>query len=189
MTRTPPTARQIWQEFHWAFFLNTQGLILCLRRFALLLDRDDIPGAAAELDAAAELMDASAAAMQLAGSFTREEYEADVRVSMTPPNVKSEGFSGLMSWEHGVLVNLWRELRPRFAALPAALAPAHARFARAYRGMAEGHVEVCARFVGDGAPSLRYDNREALVSLRRFGENRLAMIDPEGVTGRPEDGS
>ncbi len=189
MTCIPPPPRQIWQEFHWAFFLNTQGLILCLRRFALLLDRDDIAGAAVELDAAAALMDASAAAMQLAGSFTREEYERDVRVSMSPPNVQSEGFSGLMSWEHGVLVNLWRDLRPRFAALPEALAPAHARFAHAYRSMAEGHVQVCARFVGDGAPSLRYDNREALISLRRFGENRLAMIDPHGVASRPEGAS
>lgn len=182
MTRMPPAARDIWQEFHWAFFLNTQGLILSLQRFALLLDEGDLAAAAAELDAAAVLMDASAASMQLAGSFTRTEYEAEVRPSMTPPNVQSEGFSGLMSWEHGVLVNVWRGLRAHFADLPADLAPAHARFANAYRGMAEGHVNVCARFVGNGQASLRYDNREALISLRRFGENRLATIDPNGVT-------
>lgn len=181
MTRTPPAARDIWREFHWSFFMNTQGLILCLRRFALLLDRDDLAGAAAELETAAQLMDASAAAMQLAGSFTREDYETDIRVSMTPPNVQSEGFSGLMSWEHGTLVELWRSLRPRFAALPEALAPAHARFAQAYRAMADGHVNVCARFVGHSG-SLRYDNRDALTSLRRFGDSRMALIDPEGRT-------
>lgn len=183
MTRTPPAPREIWQEFHWAFFLNTQGLILCLRRFALLLERGQIDAAGTELDAAAELMRASSAAMQLAGSFTRSEYEADVRASMAPPNVQSEGFSGLMSWEHGVLVNLWRSLRPCFAALPEALAPAHARFAHAYRDMADGHVNVCARFVGDHSASLRYDDRNALASLRRFGTGRLAMIDPAGSTG------
>ncbi|MDO5611881.1 MAG: hypothetical protein Q4G14_01400 [Paracoccus sp. (in: a-proteobacteria)] len=187
MTRTPPAARDIWQEFHWAFFLNTQGLILSLQRFALLQDAGDMAGAAGELDAAAVLMDASAAAMQLAGSFTRADYETEVRPSMTPPHVQSEGFSGLMSWEHGVLVNLWRSLRPRFAELPDALAPAHARFANAYRCMAEGHVNVCARFVGNGNASLRYDNREALVSLRRFGQTRLASIDPNGVTAEHEE--
>ncbi|MBK4215979.1 hypothetical protein JJJ17_08590 [Paracoccus caeni] len=181
MTPTPPAPREIWQEFHWAFFLYTQGLILCLKRFAFLLDANRIDAARGELETAAELMRASATAMQLAGSFTREEYETDVRVSMTPPNVRSDGFSGLMSWEHGVLVNVWRNLRPRFADLPEALAEAHEGFARAYRDMAEGHVHVCSRFVGDGAPSLRYDNREALISLRRFGENRLATIDPNGV--------
>lgn len=186
MTPNPPTAREIWQEFHWAFFLYTQGLILCLRRFALMLDRKDIEGARLELEAAAELMRASATAMQLAGSFTREEYESDVRISMTPPNVKSDGFSGLMSWEHGVLVNLWRSLRPRFADLPDALAPAHANFAQAYRSMADGHVHVCSRFVGEGAASLRYDNREALTTLRRLGDNRAALIDPEGTTGPSE---
>ncbi len=182
MTQTPPAARDIWQEFHWAFFLNTQGLILSLQRFALLQDAGDMPGAAAELDAAAALMDASAAAMALAGSFTRAQYEAEVRPSMTPPHVQSDGFSGLMSWEHGVLVNLWRSLRPRFATLPDALAPAHARFANAYRAMADGHVNVCARFVGQDSASLRYEGREAIASLRRFGDSRAALIDPHGVT-------
>lgn len=176
----PPAAHEIWQEFHWAFFLNTQGLILSLRRFALLLDRGDIDGASAELDAASGIMHASAASMTLAGSFTRTEYENEIRVTMAPPHVQSEGFSGLMSWEHGALVNLWRELRPRFADLPPALASAHARFANAYRGMAEGHVNVCARFVGHGSASLRYDDRDAIVNLRRFGAARLAMIDPNG---------
>lgn len=182
MTRTPPSPREIWQEFHWAFFLDTQGLILSLRRFSLLLDRGDIPAAAAELDTATELMDASTAAMQLAGQVPREDYEGDVRTSMTPPNVQSDGFSGLMSWEHGVLVNLWRTLRPRFGSLPEVLLPSHARFVDAYRGMADGHVNVCAKFVGEGARSLRYDDREALKTLRRFRHSRLGLIDPEGAT-------
>jgi hypothetical protein len=180
VTDAPPSPREIWKEFHWAFFIDTQGLILCLRRFALLLDRGDVGAARIELHAAAELMDASAAAMRLAGSFPRSAYEDEIRPSMTPPNVASAGFSGLMSWEHGALVNLWRSLRPRFEALPEALAPAHRRFTEAYREMAEGHVNVCAKFVGEGARSLRYDDREALETLRRFGRNRSALIDPRG---------
>ncbi|QCO55742.1 siderophore biosynthesis protein [Pseudorhodobacter turbinis] len=176
---TPPHAREIWREFHWAFFLHTQGMILCLRRFAGCLECNDLKGAETELETATTLMDASAAAMQLAGSFTRAEYERDIRISMTPPNVKSEGFSGLMSWEHGALVNLWRSLRPHFANLPVALQPAHAEFAAAYRRMADGHVKVCARFVGEDAISLRYGDRDALASLRRFGKSRHALINPE----------
>lgn len=178
MTALPPKPRDIWQEFHWAFFIDTQGLILCMKRFALMLERRDIPGATIELDAAADIMRASAAAMALAGSFTRAEYETEVRLSMAPPNVATDGFSGLMSWEHGVLVSLWRSLRPVFADLPAALVPAHDRFAAAYKSMADGHVKVCARFVGDGAQSLRYDDRDALRNLRRFGQSRLASIAP-----------
>lgn len=178
MTAMPPSPREIWQEFHWAFFLNTQGLILCLRRFELMLDRSDMAAACVELDTAADLLRASAAAMQLAGSFPKADYDADVRVSMTPPNVASDGFSGLMSWEHGVLINLWRDLRPRFAALPAALAPAHARFVAAYQEVADGHVQVCARFVGEDAKSLRYGDRDAIQSLQRFGAARLALITP-----------
>ncbi|WP_050526986.1 hypothetical protein [Pseudorhodobacter aquimaris] len=179
---TPPHAREIWQEFHWAFFLHTQGMILCLRRFADCLDRGDLQACETELETAATLMDASAAAMQLAGSFTRAEYERDIRISMTPPNVKSEGFSGLMSWEHGALVNLWRELRPHFADLPDELRCAHAEFAAAYRRMADGHVKVCARFVGDDAISLRYGDRDALASLRRFGKGRHALINPKAAS-------
>ncbi|MFV0474023.1 MAG: hypothetical protein ACK5MQ_07410 [Pikeienuella sp.] len=182
----PPAPREIWREFHWAFFLDTQGLILCMRRLDLLLERGEIDGAREELEAAAVMMEASGAAMRLAASFTREDYEGEIRVSMSPPNVASEGFSGLMSWEHGVLVNVWRGLRPRFAALPEALAPAHGRFVRAYREMAEGHVGVCARFVGEGAASLRYDDRDALMTLRRFGRGRGMMLDPAGAVPAEE---
>jgi hypothetical protein len=45
VTAGPPAAHEIWREFHWAFFLKTQGLILCLRRFELCLDRDDLASA------------------------------------------------------------------------------------------------------------------------------------------------
>lgn len=116
--KQPPSARDIWQEFHWAFFIDTQALILCMKRFGQFYDRGDWPRAAVELEAAAEIMAASGAAMELAGSFPRAAYEREVRVSMTPPNVASDGFSGLMSWEHGVLVAQWRDLRRRFGDLP-----------------------------------------------------------------------
>ncbi|MEM8570011.1 MAG: siderophore biosynthesis protein [Pseudomonadota bacterium] len=178
MSRLPPSAREIWKEFHWAFFIDTQGLILCMKRFERALNQGDLEAACVELNAASDLMEASAAAMVLAGMFTREEYETDIRVSMAPPNVSSEGFSGLMSWEHGVLVGIWRDLRSKFSSLPDVLEQPHARFCDAYRKMADGHVHVCAKFVGDEAQSLRYQDRDAIENLRRFGKSRLAMIDP-----------
>ena len=45
MTSTPPAPREIWREFHWAFFIDVQGLILALRRFALTLERGVIAAA------------------------------------------------------------------------------------------------------------------------------------------------
>ncbi|ODN72172.1 siderophore biosynthesis protein [Methylobrevis pamukkalensis] len=183
MTRPPPSPLAIWREFHWAFFLDVQGLILCLGRFEAHLAEGRLAAAEEELDTASVLLTASAAAMEMAAAFTREVYETTVRVSMTPPTVRSEDFSGLMSWEHGVLVNLWRRLRPRFADLPEQLAPAHADFVRAYRDLAVSHTGVCAKFVGSQAGSLRFDDRTAVETLRRFGRSRLGLIDPDGRTG------
>lgn len=178
MSRQPPSPLAIWREFHWAFFINVQGLIICLGRFEAHLERGLVKAAAQELDTASLLLTASAASMELAAGFTREVYENTVRVTMMPPSVRSENFSGLMSWEHGVLINLWRRLRPRFADLPEALAPAHADFVRAYRHLAESHTGVCAKFVGEDAGSLRFAERNAVETLRRFGRSRLGLIDP-----------
>lgn len=186
MSGLPPAPHEIWREFHWAFFVDVQGLILCFGRFARMLDLGDMARAEVELEAAAELMQAAGAAMRLAGSFAPEDYQSSVRASMTPPNVASSNFSGLMSWEHGTLVRLWRDLRGRFATLPEALAPAHGRFVEAYRSMADSHVHVCARFAGAEGRSLRYGDRGAIRNLERFGQSRLSMINPartDPVTG------
>lgn len=181
-----PSPHSIWREFHWAFFLNVQGLIICLRRFSAELDAGRMHAAERELETAAVLLTASAAAMELAACFTRDVYETTIRVSMMPPRVKSDDFSGLMSWEHGVLVNVWRDLRPRFAELPEELRPAHETFVRAYHDLAVSHTGVCAKFVGSEAGSLRFDDRNAVETLRRFGRSRNALIDPqEKVKGCP----
>ena len=39
MSRQPPSPLAIWREFHWAFFINVQGLIICLGRFEAHLQR------------------------------------------------------------------------------------------------------------------------------------------------------
>lgn len=179
MTDSPPLAHAIWREFHWAFFLNVQGLILSLGRFERQLGQGLLEKAEEELRTAETLLISSAASMELAASFSREVYESSIRVSMTQPQVESDDFSGLMSWEHAVLIDVWRRLRPAFSALPEQLAGAHLAFVTAYRRLATSHVGVCSRFVNTDAGSLRFGDRSALDTLRRFEQGRLNLIDPE----------
>jgi len=178
MNQQPPSPYAIWREFHWAFFTNVQGLIAALLRFELALERGELEAAELELNAAAGLLIASAASMELAGSFPKDVYETVIRVSMTQPSVDSDDFSGLMSWEHAVLVNIWRRLRFAFQNLPDELDAAHEGFVAAYRHLAQSHTAVCARFVDSEAGSLRYDDRNAVETLRRFERGRLSIIDP-----------
>jgi hypothetical protein len=52
------------------------------------------------------------------------------------------------------------------------------RFVAAYRNMADSHAHVCARFAGENGNSLSSQDRDPIRSLRRFGENRSALVDP-----------
>lgn len=178
MAISPPSPYAIWREFHWAFFLNVQGLIVSLRRFQLAVKRGHMASAIEELDAASTLLISSAASMELAASFPKDVYEKTVRISMTQPHVESDDFSGLMSWDHAVLISVWRDLRPIFEALPEELGHAHSGFIAAYKYLAESHTGVCSRFVDSG--SLRFDDRNAVDTLRRFERGRLGLIDPKG---------
>lgn len=174
-----PSAWEVWLGFHWCFFLDTQGLVLALLRFdATRADTDPAP-AVHELDTASVLLRASGAAMRLASAFKPQTYDDEVRPAMMPPQVQSDRFSGLMSWDHARLVRLWQQLRPVFAALPPALQPAHQRFVQAYGGMMEAHRGVCARFAGDEGASLRSrGSSSAVETLDRIGRLRLQSLDP-----------
>ncbi len=158
--------------------MNVQGLVLCLRRFNMQVHEGNFAEADRELRAAAVLLRTSASSMDLAASFSKADYENTIRVSMTPPSVESDDFSGLMSFDHAVLIQVWREMKDVFAMLPVELHDAHAEFVAAYKYLAEGHVGVCSRFVGSDAGSLRYGDRKAIDTLQRFERGRLGMIDP-----------
>lgn len=176
MTQVDP--QQIWKGFHWSFFVNTQGLIICLRRFETSFAAGDLPKAQIELETAADLMLASGAAMELAGSFSRQEFENQVRPTMTPPHVKSNEFSGLMSWEHASLVRVWQRLCPIFETLPADLQPTHDKFVAAYLDLATAHKAVCQKFGGGETGSLRCDKTKAVDILDKFEQSRWRIIDP-----------
>lgn len=168
---------QIWKGFHWSFFINIQGLIICLRRFEIQIALDNITQAQIELKTATEMMLASSAAMELAGSFTKQDYNY-VRQTMTPPYVQSTNFSGLMCWEHASLIQLWKRLRPVFASLPVEIQPQHHQFIAAYFDLMNAHRAVCEKFGGDDEGSIRFEKNKAIDTLDKFAKSRLQLIEP-----------
>jgi hypothetical protein len=171
-------ALDIWKSRHWAFFIQAQALICCLKRFQIAIANNDTPAAKTELGAASTLLRAAGAAMQLAGSFDRTAYETEVRNQMMPPNVRSDNFSGLMSEDHARLMMLWKDLKPIFDHLPPELEVEHHNFVMAYRELATGHHAVCDKFGGGENKSLR-SQRTALDELDKFRQSRLKSIDPQ----------
>ena len=169
-------ANKIWQGFHWSFFINIQALIISLNRFEKFLILEDISKAKVELKSATKFLLASGAAMELAGSFSQGEYEDEVRPTMTPPQVMSHDFSGLMSWDHGALIQVWKRLAPVFKTLPIELKSEYDEFVNAYRKLATSHKAVCKKFGGDQTGSLRFDNSNALDTLDKFRNSRLKLI-------------
>lgn len=168
----------IWQGFHWSFFINIQGLTLTLRRFENHLNKNEVYAAKIELITATDLMLASGASMILAGSFSKQEYEEQVRTTMIPPYVESLDFSGLMSWEHSALIEIWKKLKPLFANLPSELKAQHEQFITAYLKLAESHKAVCQKFGGANTGSLRFQGKNALETLDRFTSSRKSALDP-----------
>lgn len=174
--------QQIWKGCHWLFIVDIQGLIICLRRFEINVAAGNLDKAQVELETAIDLMLASGAAMELAGSFSRQEYENLVRPTMSPPYVQSNDFSGQMSWEHAALVEVWKRLRPIFEKLPATLLPQHERFVAAYFSLLDSHKAVCDKFGGSETGSLRCDKDTAVSTLEKFAYHRLQLIDPNHRT-------
>ena len=177
MENTLP-AMLLWKRFHWAFFVNTQGLYMALSRFEQFVEKGDLEGAREELVSAAILMRASGASMQLAGSFSAEDYVDEVRPSMMPPQMETLGFSGLMSWDHSSLIELWKRLGPIFSAIPETIEAEYRDFLAAYACLADSHSAVCSRFGGESQGSIRHESTQAVESLGRFKKAREAILDP-----------
>ncbi|MEL7226032.1 MAG: siderophore biosynthesis protein, partial [Cyanobacteria bacterium J06576_12] len=152
-----PTPKDIWQGFHWSFFINVQGLIISLSRFEAQLVLGNLLAAETELACATDLMLASGASMELAGSFSHIQYDQIVRPTMTQPQVRSANFSGLMSWEHAALMQIWKRLRPIFENLPVELQAQHQAFIQAYLSLSKSHRAVCEKFGGSEGGSLRFN--------------------------------
>ncbi|MEG4322165.1 MULTISPECIES: hypothetical protein [unclassified Microcoleus] len=180
---------EVWQKSHWVFLVFCQALIVCLKRFVDAVQTGNMDTAKIELQTAADLMWASGAAMKLAGSFSRQIYESEVRPTMTPGNpqslVESEPLSGIMMWEHDYLVNvIWKkQLSPILPTLPAILEAEYAEFVRAYQqGLSAGHKSVCTKFGGGEIGALtasHLNSNNAVANLEKFEQSRLKLLDPQ----------
>lgn len=179
---TTPRSILLWQRLHWAFFVNTQGLFIALSRFEQALNDGELDTARTELLSASVIMRASGASMKLAGSFQEKEYEQTVRPTMMQPSVSVDNFSGLLSWDHASLIQLWRRLGKQFADLPEPLHDAHDKFVAAYSALATSHSAVCAKFGGETNGSIRFDGKPAVDVLKKFDRSRRGLIDPSGRT-------
>ncbi|MEM7590102.1 MAG: siderophore biosynthesis protein [Cyanobacteria bacterium P01_A01_bin.83] len=166
----------IWEGFHWSFFVSIQGLVISMLRFEKFVAADDIEAASRELTSASSLMRAGAASMELAGSFTREEYDRYIRPSMMPPKVNVDDFSGLMFWDHTYLMIVWKRVQPNFKNLSSRLKAEHDDFVAAYMSLSESHKNVCAKFGGTEIGSLRSKNTSAVETLAKFEQNRKKLI-------------
>lgn len=140
----------------------------------------NLNNAGIELETAASLMLASASAMELAGSFSKQCFEDKVRPQMMPPHVKSEDFSGLMHWDHACLMKVLKKIQPLYKTLPASLQLKHDKFISAYQAVCASHKAVCQKFGGGETGSLRTPKYTAIDMLDKFAHNRLRLIDPNG---------
>ena len=165
-----------WKGFHWSFFINVQGLIISMSRFEQLITLANIELAKIELRTAANLMLASAASMELAGDFSREEYENYIRPTMMAPKVQSDDFSGLMFWDHAYLMIIWKKIQPRFKNMPPALQVEQEEFISAYMVLSKSHKKVCSKFGGNDLGSLRSSSKTAIQSLEKFEQSRKKLI-------------
>ena len=166
----------IWKGFHWSFFINVQGLIISMLRFEKLMNIENIQLAGIELKTSANLMLAAAASMELAGDFSRQEYEQYIRPTMMPPKVRSDDFSGLMFWDHAYLMKTWKKIQPIFKNMPLALKSEQDEFVLAYTALCQSHKKVCSKFGGNEVGSIRSQNTTAIETLEKFEQNRIKSI-------------
>lgn len=169
----------IWKKFHWIFLIFVQGLILCLLRFEKAIKIHNLNQVKLELETASNLMIGAGAVMKLAGSYSRKEYQEQILPTMKPPNMKIEGFSGLMSSDHAYLVTLWKQNKKNFQDLPLSLQPHYEKFLLAYKIMASSHRNICSKFGGgEVGGSVKHPTKNALLALEKIVQARWHMINP-----------
>lgn len=179
-----PTALRRWRCGHRLFFVVTQGIFAALSGMARAVSEDDRPTATSALSAAATLSRSAATALRFTADFPAQAYADTVRPSMMPPSVPP-GFSGVQGPDHQVLVELYRRMRPVFAALDPEAWPIRA-FQDATAEMFAAHMGVCDRFGGSEHPSILMEangHHDARVTathvLDRLVRSRLALLDAQ----------
>ena len=100
------------------------------------------------LKSMSRLMLASGASMLFAGESQPQEYENEVRPTMMSPNVNSPDFSGMMSYDHTYLINLWNKEKELFKLIPSFLRSAYEEFLESHQFLALAHKFVFHKYGG-----------------------------------------
>ncbi len=189
---TPPTSPAIatWRRGHHAFFVLTQGLVVAFALAAEAL-RDGRWGRARELlELATALLDASGAAMKLAGEFSIDDYAEVIRPSMQPPAL-SVALSGEMSADHAALMRQLADLRTLLESHGERLEPTVTGLRRALTTLYDRHIHVCESFVAGpsllggsaGPPAVEVLKRIKTARLRHLGSAGGTAIDGRCARG------
>ncbi|MGI2905666.1 siderophore biosynthesis protein [Tolypothrix sp. VBCCA 56010] len=142
------------------------------------IETGNLDDAVIELKTATELIIASAKAMEVTGSLTKQQYEEQIRPMMIPPHLKSDNFSGIMLWDRAYLISILKKMSLVFKTLPASLQSQHEEFISALMVLFTAHKAICQKFVGDDSGSLRNSKFLAVNILNKFEQNRLQLISP-----------
>ncbi len=167
---TPPQQR--WIHGHRLFFTLTQAAIVGLQdALAAPRARSCGPG----VQATRVFLHASAAAMRLTTSFPRSAYEHIVRPSMSPPQHSAQGFSGLWSADHRVLITRLRAWGAMHNEICRDSCKIRRRLLDAVDEVYTAHIDICERFVGDG-PSLLGGSGNSLHTLSVLSKRRGKLL-------------
>ncbi|MDJ0500700.1 MAG: hypothetical protein PX483_07570 [Nostocales cyanobacterium LE14-WE4] len=166
----------IWKKYHWLFFVFMQGNILCMLHLKKEMRTENMVQVGVILKSMSKLMLASGASMIFAGTPQSQEYENEIRPTMMPPYVNSPDFSGIMSYDHAYLINLWKTERELFKLIPTVLNSAYEEFLEAHEFLALAHKFVCNKYGGSQEGSLRKKGVTALETLEKFSYSRRRLI-------------
>lgn len=135
-----------WIAAHKIFFIIVTGLNLAHLRLERSLDANNEEHIHESLRVCTNLFSASAAAFHLAGDFDKpEDYENFVRPTMP------EGFSGLYSADHALLMGILKRLRPKLKTLQNndTFKFSHLIYLQSLNAAYLAHQYVCESFVHD----------------------------------------
>ncbi|MFD5560817.1 hypothetical protein [Kitasatospora griseola] len=174
-----PRAR--WICGHRLFLALTQATVVGLQYATVA----PAPSAVEGVEVAEAFLRASAEALRLTASFSRDDYCATVRPSMAPPHHPVPGFSGLWSADHRALVDRLRDLGDTPEALRSERGRTRLSLQAALDVVYRSHIGVCARFVGN-APSLLGGSTDSLTTLGTLARARRGLLDEPAR--RPDGG-
>lgn len=165
----------IWKRYHWLFFVFIQGNIFCMLHLKKEIRKQNMVQVGAILNSMSRLMLASGASMLFAGESQPQEYENEIRPTMMPPNVNSPDFSGIMSYDHAYLINLWNKDKELFKLIPSFLRSAYEEFLESHQFLALAHKFVY-KYGGGQTGSLREQRVTALETLEKINASRRRLI-------------